>query len=323
MSGIKIIGMGHSVPKKVLTNQDLEAMVETSDEWIRTRTGIRERRICRGETHADLCVRSAQQALACAQVQPEEIGAVIVCTLSADYLTPSAACLVQRRLHLPEDTLSFDLNAACSGFLYGLHTMECLLAACPRKFGLVIGAEALSHLVDYQDRSTCVLFGDGAGAAVVQYRPEWPSIHAVLGARGDAGPLSIPGAGRGLPNTVSMDGQAVFRFAVETLPKCIDAVLSAAGLTPEDPDCYVFHQANARIIDLAARRYNLPPEKVAKNIDRYGNTSAASIPLLLSELWQAGTIGPGSRVLCVGFGGGLTWGGALVELGVRTNETAQ
>ena len=243
-----------------------------------------------------------------------DIGVCIVATVSADTVVPAAACLLQRALGLPEDTPCFDLNAACTGFVYALHTMECLLNASPRKFGLVVGAEALSKVVDWTDRGTCILFGDGAAAAVVECREGWPSIGAVLGSRGDDVLLRLPGLGRGEPNVLSMEGTQVFKFAVETVPACMDATLKKAGLTPADIDFFVFHQANARIIDLAVRKYRIPPEKYYKNIDRYGNTAAASVPLVLSELVEQGRVGPGSRLLLTAFGGGLTWGGAVLEM---------
>ena len=191
---------------------------------------------------------------------------------------------------------------------------QCLLNASPRKFGLVVGAEALSKVVDWTDRGTCILFGDGAAAAVVECREGWPSIGAVLGSRGDDILLRLPGLGRGAPNVLSMEGTQVFKFAVETVPACMDATLKKAGLTPADIDFFVFHQANARIIDLAVRKYRIPPEKYYKNIDRYGNTAAASVPLVLSELVEQGRVGPGSRLLLTAFGGGLTWGGAVLEM---------
>jgi 3-oxoacyl-[acyl-carrier-protein] synthase-3 len=270
-----------------------------------------------GETHTSLCAAAARQAMEMANVAPEEIGALIIATISPDFLTPSAACLVQRELGLLEDTICFDLNAACSGFLYGLHTMECLLNASPRKFGLVIGGEVLSRLTDYTDRGTCILFGDGAGAAVVESHPSFPSVYAQLGVRGEDRILQVDGPGPGDPPKIRMEGGAVFKFAVETVPRCLEQVLQAAHITAEDVDLFVLHQANQRILDAVARRCHLPPEKCAHNIDRYGNTSAASIPILLSELCQKGEFRPGQRALCVGFGGGLTWGGALIEMGVK------
>lgn len=313
MNGIKIRGTGRCVPEKAVTNQDLARIVDTNDEWITTRTGIRTRRHCTTETHTDLCVGAAQAALARAGVHPEEIGACIVATVSPDTLVPSAACRLQAALDLPEDILCFDLNAACTGFLFALHTMECLLNSSPRKYGLVVGAEALSRLINWEDRGTCILFGDGAGAAVVECREGWPAAPAVLGCRGDNTLLRVAGPNMGEPPLIRMDGTKVFKFAVETVPQCMDQVLRKAALTVEDVDFFVFHQANARIIDLAVRKYRIPPEKYYKNIADYGNTSAASIPLVLSELQEQGKVAPGSRVLVVGFGGGLTWGGMLIE----------
>ena len=314
MNGIKLRGTGRCVPANTVTNDDLAQLVDTNDAWITARTGIRSRYRCTTETHTDLCVNAARAALKKAGVSPAEIGACIVATVSADTVVPSAACMLQKALGLPEDTPCFDLNAACTGFVYALHTMECLLNAAPRKFGLVVGAEALSKVVDWTDRSTCILFGDGAAAAVVECREGWPSIGAVLGSRGNDTLLRLPGLGRGEPNVLSMEGTQVFKFAVETVPACMDAVLAKSGLTIDDIDFFVFHQANARIIDLAVRKYRIPPEKYYKNIDHYGNTAAASVPLVLSELEDQGRIGPGSRLLMVAFGGGLTWGGAVLEI---------
>ena len=314
MNGIKLRGTGRCVPANTVTNDDLAQLVDTNDAWITARTGIRSRYRCTTETHTDLCVNAARAALKKAGVSPAEIGACIVATVSAGTVVPSAACMLQKALGLPEDTPCFDLNAACTGFVYALHTMECLLNAAPRKFGLVVGAEALSKVVDWTDRSTCILFGDGAAAAVVECREGWPSIGAVLGSRGNDTLLRLPGLGRGEPNVLSMEGTQVFKFAVETVPACMDAVLAKSGLTIDDIDFFVFHQANARIIDLAVRKYRIPPEKYYKNIDHYGNTAAASVPLVLSELEDQGRIGPGSRLLMVAFGGGLTWGGAVLEM---------
>ena len=313
MNGIKICGTGRAVPEKVVTNQDLEKIVETNDEWITSRTGIQRRHHCTGETHASLCVSAAKAALDRAGVSPDRIGACIVATVTADTLVPSAACMLQRELGLPTDTPCFDLNAACTGFLYALHTMECLLNASPRKFGLVVGCEELSRVINWEDRGTCILFGDGAGAAVVECREGWPSIGAVLGSQGDDELLRLPGIASGERGFIAMEGTKVFKFAVEAIPRCMEQVLEKAHMTAADVDFFVFHQANARIIDLAVRKFRIPPEKYYKNIQEYGNTSAASIPLVLSELQDQGKVGPGSRTLVVGFGGGLTWGGALIE----------
>ena len=314
MNGIKIRGTGRSVPGKLVTNRDLEKIVDTSDEWITSRTGIKTRHHCAGgETISAVTAEAARRALADAGVSPEQIGACIVATVTPETLVPSAACILQRELNLPRDIPCFDLNAACTGFLFALHTMECLLNASPRKFGLVVGAENLSRVIDWTDRSTCILFGDGAGAAVVECREGFPSISAVLGCHGNGELLRLPGPGAEEPSYISMEGTRVFKFAVEAVPWCVEQVLNKTGRTVEDVDFFVFHQANARIIDLAVRKYHIPPEKYYKNIAEYGNTSAASIPLVLSELREQGTIGPGSRLLAVGFGGGLTWGGCLIE----------
>ena len=314
MNGIKLISTGSAVPKKVVTNDDLAKIVDTNDEWISTRTGIRSRRYCTdGESHTSLCLAAARQALERGGVAPGEIGICLVATVTPDFLSPAAACLLQKELGFPEDTICFDLNAACSGFVYALHTAECLLASTPRKYGLVIGAEMLSRFINWEDRGTCVLFGDGAGAVVVEWREDYPSIHAVLGCHGDPDMLGVTGAEKPAPARIFMHGQPTFKFAVKAVPYCIDQVLEKAGMAIEDVDFFVFHQANARIIDLAAKKYHIPPEKYYKNIQKYGNTSAASIPLVISELHDLGKVGPGSRVLVVGFGGGLTWGGALVE----------
>jgi 3-oxoacyl-[acyl-carrier-protein] synthase-3 len=313
MNGIKIRGMGHAVPQQIMTNDRLAQIVDTNDEWITTRTGIRHRHHCTTETHTDLCVQAARMALEKAGVSPAQIGACIVATLTPDTIIPSAACRLQKELGLPEDSLCFDLNAACTGFVFAMHTMECLLAASPRKFGLVLGAEALSRITNWTDRSTCILFGDGAGAAVVESNPAWASIGAVTGARGDDELLRTAGPGTNETPVISMEGSKVFKFAVEVVPSCIDQLLEKHGLQVEDIDYFVFHQANARIIDLVVRKYHIPETRYYKNIDEYGNTSAASIPLVLSELAALGKVSSGSKVLLVGFGGGLTWGGAIVD----------
>ena len=314
MNGIKLRGVGSCVPERTVTNQDLARIVETSDEWIASRTGIRRRRHCGpGESFSTLAAAAARQALEDAGVQAEDIGLCIVATATADTIVPSAACTLQRALGLPEDIPCFDLNAACTGFLFALHTAECILNASPRKFALLVGAEQLSRVINWEDRGTCILFGDGAGAAVVECREGWGSISAVLGCHGDGELLRLPGLETGERSLLSMEGTKVFKFAVEAVPWCVDQVLKKTGQTVEDVDFFVFHQANARIIDLAVRKYRIPPEKYYKNIEEYGNTSAASIPLVLSELRRQKKIGPGSRILTVGFGGGLTWGGCLME----------
>ncbi len=313
MNGIKIRGTGRCVPEHIITNEDLALRMDTSDEWITSRTGIRRRRHCTNESPVQLCAQACRAALAHSGISPDEIGVCIVATITPETLCPSSACMLQRELSLSTDCLCFDLNAACTGFLFALHTAQCLLNASPKKFALVVGSETLSRIINWEDRSTCILFGDGVGAAVVECREGWPSIGAVLGCRGDSEILRVDGPGSGKPSQISMEGTKVFKFAVETIPKCMDQALVNHNMTTDDVDFFVFHQANARIIDLVVRKYNIPAEKYHKNLSEYGNTSAASIPLVLSELEEQGKIGPGSRILTVGFGGGLTWGGALVE----------
>ena len=313
MSGIRICGTGHAAGQRILTNEMLSGMVETSDEWIRTRTGIVRRHLLGEDTLAQHCAAAARAALARAGIEPAQIGACIVATVTPDTAIPAQACLLARDLGLPEDIVCFDLNAACTGFLTALHTMQGLLSQSARPYGLVVGAEAMSRVTDWTDRSTCVLFGDGAGAAVVHWSRSYRDGGAVLGCRGDGQALRLPGPGTQRPPYISMEGQRVFRFAVQTIPRCMTQVLEKTGLSMEQIDQVVFHQANARIIDHVARSCRIPPEKCCKNLSEYGNTSAASIPLLLSELQRSGWLGSGSRALAVGFGGGLTWGGMVLE----------
>lgn len=316
MSGVKIVGTGSAVPSRVVTNDDMAQIVETSDEWISTRTGIRSRRYCdaeAGESHRTLTLKAAERALTVAGLEPQQIGVCLVATFTADTCTPSAACLLQRDLGLPEDTLCFDLNAACAGFVYGLHVAECLLPGAARPYALVVGAEQLSRVMDFTDRTTCVLFGDGAGAAVLESREDYPSLHAVWGSRGDDTSLFAPGVGASEPSHLHMDGRAVFRFATDVMPRCTTEVLARAGMSADDVDRFVYHQANKRIVDFAVKKLGLDPAKCEGNIDHTGNTSAASVPILLDELVRTGAIGSGSRVLMAGFGAGLTWAGALAE----------
>ena len=315
MSGIKLMGTGSALPAQEVTNFDLEKKVDTSDEWIVTRTGISSRHYCTGEeNHLGLCTAAARRALESAGIGPEQIGVCLVATLTQDTMTPSTACVLQKELGMPEDTVCFDLNAACAGFVYGLHTAECLLAASARKYALVIGCEVLSRITDFTDRSTCVLFGDGAGAAVVEWREDYPSLCAGMGSRGNRAVLMIPGVNTGAASYIHMDGKEVFRFAVEVLPRCAKEVAAKAGIGLDQVDHFVFHQANQRILDFAIKKLRLDPEKCAGNIAHTGNTSAASVPILLDELVRSGQLHSGQKVLCAGFGGGLTWAGALLQL---------
>lgn len=311
MEGLQLIATGGALPSRVVTNEDLSRMVETSDEWITTRTGIRQRYFCaEGEADHTLAIAAARQALQRSGLTPDQIGCCICATLSGAYATPSVACLVQRELGLPENIPVFDLNAACSGFVYAVATARGLLAGTGGRYALVVGCEQLSRLMDMTDRSTCVLFGDGAGAAVLERTQDGP-FAAMLGARGG---FEITAEGPGPePSAIKMDGKAVFRFAVDALPRCLTGVLDQAGLTMEDLSWVICHQANSRIIDHCVKKIGCP-EKFYKNIDRFGNTSAASIPMALNEMAERGLLAPGQRIACVGFGGGLTWGGMLITV---------
>lgn len=312
--GVKLLSTGSALPAKVVTNEDMSRMVDTSDEWIVKRTGIRERRHCVEESHFSLAADAARAALERSGVDINRIAACVVTTICADNASPSCACLVQGELGLPESTICFDINGACAGFVYGLRVISDLLTE-EKPYGLLISSETLSRLTDFTDRSTCVLFGDGAGAAVVQLCDSPYGLCADLGSRGNPEVLYIPSASSREPSYIHMDGQAVFKFAVDIIPRCIDSVLQNAGLTIDDIDLVVMHQANARIIDHVVKRMGLPPEKCFKNIARYGNMSSACIPIALDDLNRAGRLSSGMRLLPVGFGGGLTWGGALLEVG--------
>ncbi len=311
MKGLRFLSTARCLPEKVVTNDDLSRIVDTSDEWVRTRTGIGERRFSQGERAVDLCAGAGRLALERAKVSPEEVGAVVVATCTPDYASPSNACLVQAALGLPEHIPCFDVSAGCTGFLYGLETVRGLLALGEHKNRvLLIGCDQLSRVIDMTDRSTCVLFGDGAGAAVLALEDRlW---YADLGSRGNDQVLWLNGPG---PETthIHMDGPGVYRFAVETLPACVHTLLDKSGLTLDDIDWIVPHQANRRIIETAAKRLHAPLEKFYQNMERYGNTSAASVPIALDEMAEQGLLWQGQRVIAVAFGAGLTWGGALFE----------
>ena len=311
MSAPKILSTGRCLPARVVTNDDLSRMVETSDEWVFSRTGIHARHFCGEESGLDLALGAARQALDRSGLTPGDIGVCLVATFTPDYASPSLSCLLQKELGMGEDTLCFDLNAACAGFLYGLKTAHALLLDSPRPYALLVGAEVISRVLDMTDRNTCVLFGDGAGAAVLR-REERANWHTVFGSRGDPESIWVQGPGPERA-AVHMDGKAVFRFAVEVVENSIRQLLAAEGCQINDVDLVVCHQANARIIDHVAKKRKAREGLFYKNMDRYGNTSAASVPIALDELSQAGVLKEGMRVLTVGFGGGLTWAGALLR----------
>lgn len=322
---VGIIGIGSHVPEKVLTNKDLEAIVETSDEWIVDRTGIRERRIADQETAtSDLAYKAALKALADAKVSADEIDLVIVATATPDMFFPSTACLVQNRIGATK-AAAFDLAAGCSGFAYGLVVGTQFVQNGTYKKVLVIGAETLSKILDWTDRNTCVLFGDGAGAVVLGEVEEGYGILGVeLGADGSGGDLlKMPAGGSRMPASaqtvadrlhyVHMSGNDVFKFAVKVMGEAAAKALEHAGLSSEDVDCLIPHQANIRIIQSAAKRLKMPMDKVMVNVDKYGNTSSASIPIALNEAVKSGKVKKNDVVVVVGFGAGLTWASCVLK----------
>jgi 3-oxoacyl-[acyl-carrier-protein] synthase-3 len=323
-----IRGMGHCVPESVLTNADFERMVETNDEWIVSRTGIRERHVAlKGESCVDLCLGAAQNALAQAGMKAEELTHVLVATFSADSVIPSAACMLSHHLGI-SPRMPMDISAACSGFLYAVETARALLALHPQAKILVAACDIVSSRVDYTDRSTCVLFGDGAGAVVLAADAPGDKAPRVLdvlvssdGAVGDL--LTIKGGGSGTPYKlndavrkdffVEMNGREVYKHAVRAMSSICEDVLQKHGLAKGDVDVFIPHQANLRIVEAVGKRLDIPESKVFTNLQKYGNTSAASVPLALSEAVADGFIKPGHLVLLGTFGGGFTWGSALVR----------
>ncbi len=313
MQGIQIIGMGKALPARQVNNDEMAQWVDTGDEWIRTRTGICTRYFCGEEKHMDLCSSAAKEALEAAGVRPDQIGLCVVATISADYHTPSAACMVQERLGLPEDIPAFDINAACSGFVYGLHVVSSMLGSgsLARPYALLIGAERLSGIMNFKDRSTCVLFGDGAAAAVIQ-PSDTCRFFCRLGSQGNAGALNAPSMDDPEPY-IHMDGREVFQFAVHAMEKGVRLLEEETGIRADEIDEFVCHQANERIIRHVQRKLKLPADRFYMNMSRYGNTSGASVPLAMAELMESGRLGPGKKAFCLGFGGGLTWGAAYLE----------
>lgn len=311
MKGIHLVSTGSAVPKTRYDNQKISELVDTNDEWIVTRTGIKNRFICKEETCVSLAVEAARAAMEKAGNPVEKVSAVIVATSTADYAFPSTACLVAKELGLKKDVMSFDLTAACTGFLYGLEVARGILSTHEGQYVLLVGAEQLSRIVDYTDRSTCILFGDGAGAALLDTsEKEYASVH---GSDGNPAVLSCNGVGKE-EMFLHMKGNDVFRFAVTVLKDTIERLLEENHLALEDVDLVVCHQANARILDSVKRKFPGYEEKFFVNIEKYGNTSAASIPIALNELSESGRLKENMRILCVGFGAGLSWGGACFQI---------
>ena len=315
----RIAGTGSYLPERVMTNADFAARLETSDEWIRARTGIVQRHIAaKNQTSSDLALEASRNALQAAGLRAEDIDLIVVATSTPDYVFPSTACLLQAKLGV-KGSAAFDVQAVCSGFVYGLATADAFIKSGRNKKALVVGAEVFSRILDWNDRGTCVLFGDGAGA-VVLVSSEKPGIHAsVLRADGShSGMLSVPGnvCGGAIVGSpfLQMNGQAVFKFAVKVLEESARETIAAADMQLSDIDWLIPHQANVRILDATARKLGVPHEKLVITVDHHGNTSAASVPLALDEFVRAGKIRKGHRLLLQGVGGGFTWGSSVVTL---------
>ncbi|MGN0435016.1 MAG: beta-ketoacyl-ACP synthase III [Wujia sp.] len=309
--GLHIVGTGRYVPSKVVTNDDLSKIVDTNDEWIVSRTGICRRHFVEDESNTDMALAASKMAIENAGIDKKDIGAVVLATVKADNLVPSEACMIQKLLELPTGIPCFDINAACSGFMYAMQIARGLLFQSDKKYALIIGTETLSKILDMTDRGTCILFGDGAGAAVIELSDEH-KFYSVLGANGDDEVLYCPNNSHE-DRFVSMLGSDVFKFAVSTVPKTINELLDKAGITADEVDVFVCHQANRRIIESVAKKLKQDISKFYINVDNYGNTSSASIPIAISEMNDKGLLKPGMKIIAVGFGAGLTWGGAYIE----------
>ena len=322
---IKIIGTGSYLPERILTNNDLERMVDTSDEWIVSRTGIKARHIAaKNEASSDLAIKASEKAIKDAKIKIEEIDLIIVATITPDMFFPSTACIVQTKLGI-KDAVAFDISAACSGFIYALSIAHKYLSTNTNKVALVIAAETLSKITDWEDRNTCVLFGDGAGAAIlknVESKNGFLSFY--LGADGKYGDLlKMPAGGSRMPATgetvrqrmhfLKMSGNEVFKIAVQSMIKSAQEALRKSGLKCEDVNLIIPHQANVRIIEAMAKRLKIPMDRVFLNIHRCGNMSAATTAVGLDEAYREGKIKPGDIVELVAFGGGFTWGGCVMK----------
>lgn len=319
---VGIIGIGSFVPEKILTNFDLEKMVDTTDKWITERTGISERRIADEKTStSDLAEKAARRAIEDAKITPEDIDLIIVATVSPDQFFPSTACLVQNKIKAVNAT-AFDISAACSGFIYALTTAWQFIKTGYYKKALIIGADTLSKLTDWEDRNTCVLFGDGAGAFVLSEVDEGGILSTYMGSDGAGVDLLTCPACFYTPEeeekrknhkqTMWMSGGDVFKFAVKIMPHAFEKALERAGITAEQVDWYIPHQANLRIIDASAKKFNLPMEKFIVTLQWFGNTSASSIPIALDESIKKGKIKKGETLAMAAFGAGLTWGSAVI-----------
>ncbi|TRZ35786.1 ketoacyl-ACP synthase III [Niallia circulans] len=307
-----IIGLGRALPEKILTNFDLEKMVDTNDEWIRTRTGIEERRIADDNTNtSDIAYEAAKKAIENANISPEDIDLILVATVTPDQPFPTVACMLQERLGCVK-AAAMDLSAACAGFMYGMVTAKQFIDNGAYKYALVVGVEKLSKITNWEDRNTAVLFGDGGGAVVLGQVSEGRGILSFeLGADGSGGKHLF----QDNDDFIQMNGREVFKFAVRQMGESSENVLVKAGLSKEDVDFLIPHQANIRIMEASRQRLNLPEEKMSKTVHKYGNTSAASIPISLVEEYEAGKIKDDDVIVLVGFGGGLTWGAIALRWG--------
>lgn len=317
-----IVAVDCYAPERVITNDDLSRIVDTNDEWIYSRTGIKHRHLSTGENTSQLCIEVAKRLLEKSGTKAEEIDLIIVGTITPDYATPSTACLVQGAIGAV-NAFAFDISAACSGFVYSMSIADKFIKNGNYKKVIVIGAETLSKIVDWEDRSTCVLFGDGAGGVLLAPCEKGGILAEDLHAKGEDG-LKLTGNGRSVRNMVCipeekdnenlfMDGRAIFNFATKVVPKSIEKLLECNKISSDDIKYIVPHQANSRIIDVVARKLNIPTEKFFMNLEEYGNTSAASIPLALADMDKKGLLNKGDKIVITGFGGGLTWGSMLIE----------
>lgn len=324
MKGVKIVGIGHYCPSNVVSNEYISSLVDTSDEWIAKRTGIKERRISDGESTVDLAVKASEEALKNSGYTTEDIDLIIVATTSPDRIMPSTACSVQEKLGCINAT-AFDISAACSGFVYGLIIANSLLKTNEKFRALVIGAEVLSRIVDWKDRNTCVLFGDGAGAAVLESSDDYGIISTFFGSDGAKGVKALTSTNLSLNNPfvkesddekryIEMEGREVFKFAVSVIPTIVNNLLEKSGEKIDNIKYIIPHQANSRIIDEASRRLGITSDRFYINLERYGNTSSASIPIALDEMIKRELIKKGDKVILAAFGGGLTWAGTLIEI---------
>lgn len=327
--GINITGIGAYVPGKTVTNHELSARVDTSDYWIQSKTGIRERRISEpGEAPSDMGSKAALRCLEQARVDKSAVDLIVVACATPDQSQPAVACMIQEKMGVAQGRCpSFDVNSVCAGFVFALNAAQAMMLSAPERYRhvLVIGTDAFSKIMNWADRRTCIFFGDGAGAVLLSRDDASPKrIHFWLGSDGRGSRfIQVPAGGTRVPvdadvlekglNKFTMDGPKVWDFAMETVPRTIRALLAEHGLGPADVDLYVLHQSNLRMIEALMRSLEVPQERTVTTVETYGNTAAASIPLTLQKAWQEGRLRPGSKVVLCGFGGGLSWGAALLD----------